>query len=118
MKISSLLERQTGYNLDRQMAALHSLEKEAQDENVIMRELAVKSSHDSSSVRILTIITLIYLPCTVVSVNNPVRSYPAYTNNLRRASIPRSSLVAKTRPMVQSCRMHVMRGSSSPFPSR
>jgi Mg2+ and Co2+ transporter CorA len=69
-KISSLLERQTGHNLDRQMSALNSLEQEAKDENQIMQKLAVKSSQDSDSIRILTIITLIYLPCTVVSVSD------------------------------------------------
>jgi hypothetical protein len=50
------------------MSALQNLEKEAHEENEIMRQLAEKSSRDSTSVRILTIITLIYLPCTVVSV--------------------------------------------------
>jgi hypothetical protein len=43
------------------------LERQGQDENLIMRQLAEKSSHDSSSMRILTIITMIYLPCTIVS---------------------------------------------------
>jgi hypothetical protein len=35
----------------------------------MMRQLAEKNSYDPASVRILTIITLIYLPCTVVSVS-------------------------------------------------
>lgn len=51
------------------MTALQNLERQAQDENAIMRELAEKSSRETSSVRILTIIMLIYLPCTVVSVS-------------------------------------------------
>ena len=34
-----------------------------------MRQLAKKSNRDSSVVKTLTIITLIYLPATVVSVN-------------------------------------------------
>jgi hypothetical protein len=58
-----------GHNLDQQMAALQNLERQGQEENAMMRQLAEKSSHDSTSVRILTIITLIYLPCTVVSVS-------------------------------------------------
>jgi hypothetical protein len=66
--ISSLLEHQNGYNLDRQMMALKKIEQESSEENATMRKLAEKSSRDSSSVRILTIITLIYLPCTAVSV--------------------------------------------------
>lgn len=66
-QISSLLERQGGHNIDQQIAALHKLERQGQDENIIMRQLAEKSSRDSSSMRILTIITMIYLPCTIVS---------------------------------------------------
>ncbi|KAF1940154.1 hypothetical protein EJ02DRAFT_406954 [Clathrospora elynae] len=65
--ISSLLERQSGHNINQQITALHKLERQGQDENVMMRQLAEKSSHDSSSMRILTIITMIYLPCTIVS---------------------------------------------------
>ncbi|OAL48748.1 hypothetical protein IQ07DRAFT_85531 [Pyrenochaeta sp. DS3sAY3a] len=65
--ISSLLERQSGHNINQQIAALHKLERQGQDENLIMRQLAEKSSRDSSSMRILTIITMIYLPCTIVS---------------------------------------------------
>jgi Mg2+ and Co2+ transporter CorA len=51
------------------MFALQSLEREAQSENATMRQLAEKGNRDATSVRILTIITLIYLPCTVVSVS-------------------------------------------------
>lgn len=32
-----------------------------------MRELAEKNARDSSSMRVLTIITMVYLPCTIVS---------------------------------------------------
>lgn len=49
------------------MSALQSLQRQGQEENAIMRQLAEKGIRDSASVRILTIITLIYLPCTVVS---------------------------------------------------
>ncbi|KAF2872633.1 hypothetical protein BDV95DRAFT_391903 [Massariosphaeria phaeospora] len=65
--ISSLLERQSGHNINHQISALQALEKQGQDENAIMRELAEKNSRDSSSMRVLTIITMIYLPCTIVS---------------------------------------------------
>ncbi|KAI8934246.1 hypothetical protein NX059_008991 [Plenodomus lindquistii] len=67
--ISTLLERRNGFNLHQQMSALQSLQRQGQEENAIMRQLAEKGSRDSASVRILTIITLIYLPCTVVSVS-------------------------------------------------
>lgn len=60
-KISSLLEREEGHSLQR-------LAKQGQDENAIMRKLTEKTNRDSSSMRILTIITMIYLPCTIVSV--------------------------------------------------
>ncbi|KAF2848959.1 hypothetical protein T440DRAFT_519540 [Plenodomus tracheiphilus IPT5] len=65
--ISTLLECRNGYNLHQQISALQSLQRQGQEENAIMRQLAEKGSRDSASVRILTIITLIYLPCTVVS---------------------------------------------------
>ncbi|KAF2797930.1 hypothetical protein K505DRAFT_126262 [Melanomma pulvis-pyrius CBS 109.77] len=65
--ISSLLERQSGHNINQQISALHSLEQQGQVENTIMREIAEKNSRDSSSMRVLTIITMIYLPCTIVS---------------------------------------------------
>jgi Mg2+ and Co2+ transporter CorA len=68
--ISSLLERQSGHNTNQQISALHCLEKQGQDENSTMRQLAEKNSRDSSSMRILTIITMIYLPCTIVSVSS------------------------------------------------
>ncbi|XPT00658.1 hypothetical protein M3J09_009809 [Ascochyta lentis] len=65
--ISSLLERQSGHNIDQQIAALQQLERQGQEENNIMRVIAEKNSRDSSSMRVLTIITMIYLPCTIVS---------------------------------------------------
>ncbi|KAF1940897.1 hypothetical protein EJ02DRAFT_467052 [Clathrospora elynae] len=65
--ISLLSEKQNGYNLNQQMTALQNIEKDASEENAMVRQLAEKSSQDSSSVKILTIIMLIYLPCTVVS---------------------------------------------------
>jgi len=56
------------------MTAVQNLEKEAYEENAIMGQLAEKSSRDSSSVRVLTIITLVYLPCTIVSMNTSLPS--------------------------------------------
>jgi hypothetical protein len=94
VQISSLLERMNGYNMEQQMLALHNLEREAQEENVSIRQLAEKGSRDSASVRILTIITLIYLPCTVVSVSSPpLRSAKANTSG--RASTPLNLLTRR-----------------------
>lgn len=36
-----------------------------------MRSLAEKSTRDGAAVKVLTMITLIYLPATVVSVSQP-----------------------------------------------
>ncbi|KAF1960379.1 hypothetical protein CC80DRAFT_292804 [Byssothecium circinans] len=58
--VSSLLERESGHNQQK-------LQMQGQEENAIMRRLAEKNTRDSSSMRILTIITMIYLPCTIVS---------------------------------------------------
>ncbi|KAF2625280.1 hypothetical protein BU25DRAFT_397208 [Macroventuria anomochaeta] len=58
--ISSLLERQSGYNINHQISALR-------EGNTIMQTIAEKNRRDSSSMRVLTIITMIYLPCTIVS---------------------------------------------------
>ncbi|KAF1926014.1 uncharacterized protein M421DRAFT_230472 [Didymella exigua CBS 183.55] len=56
---SSLLERQSGFNINHQIGALRA-------GNSIMQNIAEKNCKDSSSMRILTIITMIYLPCTIV----------------------------------------------------
>jgi hypothetical protein len=69
VQISGLLERQSGHNINQQISALQSLEQQGQMENATMREIAEKNSRDSSSMRVLTIITMIYLPCTIVSVS-------------------------------------------------
>jgi hypothetical protein len=70
------------------MFALQSLQRQAQDESAIMRELVEQGSRGSASVRILTISTLIYLLCTVVSVSIVMQQHAA-TNIFRRASTPR-----------------------------
>lgn len=61
MKLSSLLDLGNGY-------ALKVLAEEARKENTTMRKLTEKSTRDAAAVKVLTIITLIYLPVTVVSV--------------------------------------------------
>ncbi|OCL07709.1 hypothetical protein AOQ84DRAFT_440040 [Glonium stellatum] len=58
--ISTLLDRANGHNLK-------LLGEEARQENILMRQLAEKGTRDSSVVKTLTVITLIYLPATVVS---------------------------------------------------
>ncbi|KAH6639407.1 hypothetical protein C7974DRAFT_130747 [Boeremia exigua] len=46
--VSSLLERQSAYNINKQIGALQSLERQGQQENKSMRQLTEKSSRDSS----------------------------------------------------------------------
>lgn len=66
-QLSSLLDHGNGFSLKQ-------LAEEARKENITMRQLTEKSTKDAASVKVLTIITLIYLPATVVSVCGfPVR---------------------------------------------
>ncbi|MCJ1475517.1 hypothetical protein MMC13_004180 [Lambiella insularis] len=58
--LSSLLDLGTGHSLK-------VLAEEAHAENLTMRQLTEKGTNDASTVKVLTIITLIYLPTTVVS---------------------------------------------------
>ncbi|KAL2047080.1 hypothetical protein N7G274_001099 [Stereocaulon virgatum] len=58
--LSSLLDLGTGNSLK-------SLAEEARTENLNIRKLTAKGTRDAAAVKVLTIITLIYLPATVVS---------------------------------------------------
>lgn len=61
IQLSSLLDLGNGFSLKQ-------LAKEARKENIAMRQLTEKGTGDAAAVKVLTIITLIYLPATVVSV--------------------------------------------------
>ena len=61
MQLSSLLDLSSGYSLK-------ELAEEARKENSATRKLTEKSTKDAAAVKVLTMITLIYLPATVVSV--------------------------------------------------
>ena len=61
-KLSSLLNLGNGH-------ALELLAEEARRENINIRRLTEKGTRDAAAVKVLTIITLIYLPATVVSVS-------------------------------------------------
>ncbi len=50
--------------------SLKLLAEETRKENVTMRKLTEKSTQDAAAIKVLTIITLIYLPTTVVLVSN------------------------------------------------
>lgn len=64
MQLSSLLDLGNGHSL-RQLA------EESRQENLTIRSLTEKSTQDGAAVKVLTMITLIYLPATVVSVSYP-----------------------------------------------
>ena len=60
-QLSSLLDLGNGNSLK-------ELAEEARQENTTMRKLTEKSTRDAAAVKVLTMITLIYLPVTVVGV--------------------------------------------------
>ena len=59
--MASFLNLGNGYSLE-------NLAKQAREENQKMGELTAKSTRDAAAVKVLTIMTLVYLPATVVSV--------------------------------------------------
>jgi len=61
-KLSGLLDHGNGL-------ALRDLAVQAKHENEVMRQLTEKGTRDAAAVKVLTVITLIYLPATVVSVS-------------------------------------------------
>lgn len=63
-QLSSLLDLGNGNSLK-------TLAEEARQENTTMRKLTEKSTQDAAAVKVLTMITLVYLPATVVSVSAP-----------------------------------------------
>ena len=73
--MSSLLDLGNGHSLK-------LLAEEARTENVTMRRLTEKATQDAAAVKVLTIMTLVYLPATVVSVSqsNTVLAYKPYLN--------------------------------------
>ena len=64
IQLSSLLDLGNGNSLK-------ELAEEARRENTTMRRLTEKSTQDAAAVKVLTMITLVYLPATVVSVGAP-----------------------------------------------
>lgn len=65
IKLSDLLNLGSGHSLQR-------LAEEARKENIAMRGLTEKGTRDAAAVKVLTVITLVYLPATVVSVSHPM----------------------------------------------
>ena len=65
LQVSSLLDLGNGYSLK-------TLAEEARADNINMRLLTEKATADAAAVKVLTIVTLVYLPATVVSVSTAV----------------------------------------------
>ena len=61
-QLSSLLDLDNGH-------ALKELAEEARKDNTAMRMLTEKGTQDAAAVKVLTVITLIYLPASAVSVS-------------------------------------------------
>jgi hypothetical protein len=61
LQVASLLDLGNGHSLK-------VLAEEARTENTTMRRLTEKATQDAAAVKVLTIMTLVYLPATVVSV--------------------------------------------------
>ncbi len=76
-QLSDLLSLGNGFSLKQ-------LAEEAKVDNVIMRRLAEKTTQDAAAVKVLTIITLIYLPATVVSVCKAPRQHTYYLANVTK----------------------------------
>jgi hypothetical protein len=60
--VASLLDLGNGHSLK-------VLAEQARVENITMRELTEKGFRDGVAIKVLTIVTLVYLPATVVSVS-------------------------------------------------
>jgi hypothetical protein len=45
----------------------------SQDENAILIQLSKKASKDADTIKFLTLLTLVYLPASLVSVCAPIR---------------------------------------------
>ena len=71
VQLSSLLDLGNGHSLKQ-------LAEEARQENTTMRKLTEKSTKDAAAVKVLTMITLIYLPATVVSVCQSAHRLPVW----------------------------------------
>jgi hypothetical protein len=62
VQVSSLLDLDNGHSLK-------VLAEQARVENGRLRELTEKGFKDAVAIKVLTIVTLVYLPATVVSVS-------------------------------------------------
>jgi hypothetical protein len=62
--------------------SLRVLAQESHKENSVMRMLTEKGTNDAAAVKIITLITIIYLPTTVVSVRAQEPNIPRQTPRL------------------------------------
>jgi len=70
-KLAEILAYENDARSDSINRILQSLAEESQNETRNIKQLTERSTRDAAAVRILTIVTLIYLPANVVAVNAP-----------------------------------------------
>ena len=70
MQLSNLLEYENGKHMQDNGHSLKVLAQESRIENVHMRRLTEKATRDAAAMKAITVITILYLPTTVVAVSH------------------------------------------------
>jgi hypothetical protein len=77
LKLSNLLDYENAKIAQDNGDSLKILAQESREENVAMRLLSEKSTKDAAAVKVITLITIVFLPTTVVSVSFPASIFCA-----------------------------------------
>jgi hypothetical protein len=96
--------------------SLKALAEEARSENVTMRRLTEKATQDAAAVKVLTIMTLVYLPATVVSVGSAEVLLLEMLNGFRTFSRRNLSIRSQQRINPYDLLLPPTGGSSWPYP--
>ncbi len=67
-QLSNLLDYENAKIAQGNGESLEILAQESREENSTMRDLTEKATNDAAAVKVITLITIIFLPTTVVSV--------------------------------------------------
>src|ERR1700761_3875683 len=93
--------------------ALKLLAVESARETAVMHQLTQKATHDAAAVKVLTILTLIYLPATVISVRLNSHTVLILSDSIARTSFrPLLSTTIQVRMAVFSWLLRAIGGSS------
>lgn len=68
-KLSDLLDYENAKIAEENSKALAILAEESREENTAMRALTEKGTKDAAAVKVITLITILFLPTTVVAVS-------------------------------------------------